>query len=191
MLVQSGFTSESDPFSGPANFFEAFSSKPDSQRLLEGMGRDYEITLTDMKRFPVGAPIQAAADATLKLLARGLTPKDIKNHSSAACSRSEYRKRSKHARCQRAIHSRRKLIDGTLKFGTAHSQDRMRDPAVLELKKRIALVEDSELTAQKRTREANLEVVKMDGTIMQEHGVTKGAIENPMTREEVEQRPEI
>jgi len=61
----------------------------------------------------------------------------------------------------------------------------MKDPAVLELKQRITLIEDTDLTAQKRTREANLEVVRTDGTILKEHGITKGSIENPMTGEEV------
>ena len=186
LLVQSGFTGESDPFSGPDNFFKAFSAKPDPSRLLAGMGHEYEIMLTDMKSFPVGAPIQAAADATLKLLARGLTPKDIKSitvHLPAPGVHTVDDRNMPDVNVQYIVAAM--LIDGTLKFGTAHSQERMKDPAVLELKKRIVLVEDTELTAQKRTREANLEAIKTDGTILKEHGVTKGAIENPMTREEV------
>ncbi len=186
-LVQSGFTGESDPFSGPGNVFEAFSAKPDARRLTEGLGHNFEIMHTDMKRFPVGFPIQAAVDATLKLIARGLTPKDIRSLTVRLPAPGVHTVDDRNmpdVNVQYIVAAT--LVDGTLKFETAHSQERMKDSAVLELKKRISLVEDTELTAQKRTREANLEVLRADGTTLNAHGVTKGAIENPMTRDEVE-----
>lgn len=188
-LVQSGFTGESDPFTGPDNIFKAFSTKPDPSRLTAGMGRNYEIMLTDMKRFPVGFPIQAATDAILKLIARGLTAKDVKSLTVRLPAPGVHTVDDRNmpdVNVQYILAAT--LVDGTLKFETAHSPERMKDPVVLEVKRRITLVEDTELTAQKRTREANLEVVKTDGTILTEHGVTRGAIENPMTREEVERK---
>jgi 2-methylcitrate dehydratase PrpD len=188
-VVQYGFSSEPDPFSGADNFFRAFSARPDLSRLTRGMGREFEIMLTEMKRFPVGFPIQAAADAILKLMARGLVARDIGtltvrlpvpgvntvNDRSMPDVNVQY--------ILAAI-----MIDGTLTFDAAHSQTRMKDAAVLEIKKRIVLVEDRELTAQKRTREANIDVTKMDGTSMSEHGVSRGALENPMTKAEVESK---
>ena len=78
-LVRSGFTSESDPFNGSDNFFKAFSTRPDPSRLTNGMGREYEVMLTDMKTYSVGSPIQAPTDALLKLIAAGLKPGDMKS----------------------------------------------------------------------------------------------------------------
>jgi 2-methylcitrate dehydratase PrpD len=64
----------------------------------------------------------------------------------------------------------------------------MTDPAVVELKKRILLVEEPELTAAKRTREAVIEIVTRDGARLREHGVSRGTAGNPMTAEEVEEK---
>jgi 2-methylcitrate dehydratase PrpD len=188
-LVQAGFTSEPDPFSGTDNFFKAFSGKADPTRLTAGMGREYEVMLTDLKSYAAGAPIQAPTDAILKLIARGLTPKDIKTLTvrlPAPGVRTVNDREMPDVNVQYVLAAT--LIDGKMNFQTSHSPERMKDPAVLDVKRRIILVEDTELTAQKRTREANLEVVKTDGTILTEHGITKGAIENPMTREEVEKK---
>ncbi len=80
------------------------------------------------------------------------------------------------------------LIDGNLTFETAHSFERMSDPSVLELRKRIQLVEEPELTAAKRTRQAVIEVITKDGAQLREHGISRGTVENPMTTEEVEEK---
>jgi len=55
------------------------------------------------------------------------------------------------------------LLDGKLTFETAHSFERMNDPSVLEVKQRIRLVEETELTATKRTRQAVIEIITKDG----------------------------
>ena len=58
----------------------------------------------------------------------------------------------------------------------------------LELKEKIQLVEEPELTAAKRTRQAVIEIVTKDGTPLREHGISRGTVENPMTAEEVEEK---
>jgi 2-methylcitrate dehydratase PrpD len=188
-LVRSGFTGESDPLRGSDNFLDAFSSQANLTRLTDGMGRRYEVMFTDMKRFPVGFPIQAATDAMLKLIARGLTPADVRSmvlRLPAPGVRTVNDRAMPDVNVQYVVAAT--LIDRTLTFDAAHSLERMKDPAVLALKQRITLVEDVDLTAQKRTREANIEVTKVDGTLLQEHGISRGAIENPMSREEVEDK---
>jgi 2-methylcitrate dehydratase PrpD len=188
-LIQFGFTGVPDAFSGPDNFFAAFSSKPDLSKLTATMGREYEIVRTDMKRFPVGFPIQAATDGMLKLIARGLVARDLRSLTirlPAPGVRTVNDRSMPDVNVQYILAAT--LIDGSLSFDTAHSLERMKDPAVLDLKKRITLVEDTGLTAQQRTREANIDVVKTDGTTMNEHGISRGAIENPMTRDELENK---
>jgi 2-methylcitrate dehydratase PrpD len=185
-LVRAGFTSESDPFNGPDNFFKAFSARPDPSRLTSGMGREYEVMLTDMKTYFVGSPIQAPTDALLKMIANGLRPGDVKSLTVRLPAPGVFtvdKREMPDVNVQYILAVT--LLDGKLTFASAHSPERMNDPAVIEIEKRITLLEDTDLTAQKRTREANLEVVRTDGTILKEHGITKGAIENPMNRDEV------
>jgi 2-methylcitrate dehydratase PrpD len=190
IMVQSGFTGVSDSFSGEHNFFDAFSTKPSPQRLTEGMGSEYEIMFTDMKKFSVGFPIQATLDALLKLMMRyGLTSKDIKSivaRLPAPGVRTVNDRNMPNINLQYILAAA--LLDGDLSFETAHSSERMNDPSVLEVKKRIVLVEEPELTASKRTRQAIVEITTKDGAILREHGVSKGTVENPMTREEVEKK---
>jgi 2-methylcitrate dehydratase PrpD len=50
------------------------------------------------------------------------------------------------------------------------------------------LVEEPELTATKRTRQAVIEIITKDGSQLREHGISRGTVENPMTREEVEEK---
>jgi 2-methylcitrate dehydratase PrpD len=189
-LVQSGFTGVSDAFSGEGNFFSAFSSMPNPRRLTEGLGREYEIMSTDMKRYPVGFPIQAPLDALLKLITQhGLTSKDIKSivaRLPAPGFHTVDDRAMPDVNLQYILAAT--VIDGTLKFGTAHAPERMSDPSVLEMKKRIVLVEAPELTAAKRTREAVIEVTTRDGAKLVEHGFSKGTIEDRMTRDEVGQK---
>ena len=190
IMVQSGFTGVWDSFSGEHNFFDAFSTKPSPQRLTEGLGNDYEIMFTDMKKFSVGFPIQAPLDALLKLMTRyGLTSKDIKSivaRLPAPGVHTVNNRNMPNINLQYILAAA--LLDGNLTFETAHSSERMNDPSVLEVRKRIILVEEPELTAAKRTRQAIVEIITKDGTQLREHGVSKGTVENPMTREEVEKK---
>lgn len=190
IMVQFGFTGVSDSFSGEHNFFEAFSSNPSPQRLTEGMGCEYEMMFTDMKKFSVGFPIQAPLEALLKLMTRyGLTSKDIKSivaRLPAPGVHTVNDRNMPNINLQYILAVA--LIDGNLTFETAHSFERMNDPSVLEVKKCIVLMEEPELTATKRTRQAIVEMITKDGTKLIEHGISKGTVEHPMTREEVEKK---
>jgi len=63
LIVQSGWTGVEDIFSGKDNFFEAYNPHADPAGLTEKLGERYEITRTNIKKWPVGSPIQAALDA--------------------------------------------------------------------------------------------------------------------------------
>jgi 2-methylcitrate dehydratase PrpD len=187
-LVQSGFTGVADAFSGEDNFFHAFSSKPEPRRLTDGLGSKWELVATDMKRYPVGFPIQAPLDALLKLIDRHkLTSQNIESivaRLPAPGVRTVNDRSMPDVNVQYILAAA--VVDGTLTFDAAHSLERMGDPAVLEMKKRIRLVEATDLTAAKLTREAVIEVTTTGGEKLTEHGFSKGTIEDPMTRDEVE-----
>ena len=191
ILVQSGFTGVEDAFSGEDNFLEAFSPGPRPQLLSEGLGSHYEIMFTNIKRFPVGSPIQAALDALLLLIKKHkITSRDIK---SIVVRLPEYGAKIVNNRDMPDINLQYilsvALLDGRLNFEAAHSYKRMSDPAVVEVKKLVNLVADPELTAAKIMRQSIVEIITKDGTLLREHVVSvRGTAENPMTREEVEEK---
>jgi 2-methylcitrate dehydratase PrpD len=82
------------------------------------------------------------------------------------------------------------LLDGDLSFEASHSHGRMKDPAVLEIKKRITVAVDPELLKIAKTeRQAVVEVTTKDGVIVREHVLSvRGTAENPLTTEEVEKK---
>jgi len=63
LIVQAGWTGVEDIFSGKDNFFAAYNPHADPAGLAEKLGERYEITRTNIKKWPVGSPIQAALDA--------------------------------------------------------------------------------------------------------------------------------
>src|SRR5580700_6749016 len=63
LLVQSGWTGVDDLFSGKDNFFQAYNPHADPYGLIDKLGERYEIARTNIKKWPVGSPIQAALDA--------------------------------------------------------------------------------------------------------------------------------
>jgi 2-methylcitrate dehydratase PrpD len=187
-LVQSGFTGVRDPFSGEDNFFKAFSPSPHPELLVEGLGSSYEIMVTNLKKFPVGGPIQPALDGLLTLIRKHrLRSKDIKSvvvRLPGVAARVVNNRTMPDINLQHILSVA--LIDGELTFESAHSHERMREPAVLESRKRIKLLEDRELDDAKPHPQAIVEISTLDGTQLREHVVhVHGTVGNPMTREDV------
>jgi 2-methylcitrate dehydratase PrpD len=83
------------------------------------------------------------------------------------------------------------LIDGKLTFEAAHSFERMKDAKVLELKKKMTLIGDPELTRARPEHQAIVEVTTRDGRRLDKRVTTfKGKAENPLTMPEVEEKAE-
>ncbi len=81
------------------------------------------------------------------------------------------------------------LLDGDLTFEAAHSHERMNDPVVLDVKRKISLVKAPELMSGKTKGEGIVEITTKDGSLLREHAVSvRGTAENPMTKEEVEKK---
>lgn len=55
------------------------------------------------------------------------------------------------------------LLDGRLTFEAAHSFERMKDPRVLELKKKVTLIGDPELTRARPESQSIVQVTTRDG----------------------------
>ena len=77
------------------------------------------------------------------------------------------------------------LIDGDITFESSHSSKRVRDPKVLKLRERIAIVGSAALSKAKTTQ-AIAEIVTRDGRKLRHHTrEVRGTVTNPMTREDI------
>jgi 2-methylcitrate dehydratase PrpD len=188
VLVQSGWTGVDDIFSGADNFFQAYNPHGDPTALIDKLGERYEITRTNIKKWPVGSPIQAALDAVEILRNQHPFTVDHVQHVSVRLATDEA-----------AIVNNREipdiclqhtiavmLLDKTISFDSAHNKTRMTDPAVLRERAKVTLIPDEELQRLMPLRVAIIEIILADGTSLSRRvDNVRGTPENPMTRDEI------
>ena len=189
LLVQSGWTGVDDIFSGSDNFFLAYAPQANPATLVDKLGERYEITETDIKKWTVGAPIQAPLDALEILLKRRAFSADDVQQVTVRVARTQgsvVNNREMPDICLQQMVAVM-LIDKTASFKSAHDKARMQDPAVLRVRAKVNLVlDDEELQRALPRREAIVEITLNDGTKLSEHvTAVRGTPSNPMTREEV------
>jgi 2-methylcitrate dehydratase PrpD len=190
-MVRHGFTGVDDVFAGERSFFVAYGRKPDPTVLTRGLGVEFEIMNTNIKRWSVGSPIQAALDSLRDLIQEHkIKPEEVDrvivrvSHQGA----NTVDNRAVPDICMQHICAVM-LIDGTLTFASAHDQKRMRDQRVLALRSRIELRGDDALSAVMPRREAIVEVVLRDGRALRRHTkAVRGTADNPMQRAEVDEK---
>jgi len=188
LLVQAGWTGVDDIFSGKDNFFQAYNPKADPAGLVDKLGVRYEVARTNIKKWPVGSPIQAALDA-LELLRqqRPFGAGEVKQvevhlatHEAAIVNNREIPDICLQHMLAVA------LLDKTVSFASAHDPAKMKDPVVLRERAKINLIPDDDLERLMPLRVAIVEVTLADGThLHQRVDNVRGTPENPMTREEV------
>ena len=123
--------------------------------MLDALGTRFFVTETAIKPYPVGYPIQPALDAffaprrqhglTVEKVAR-ITVR-LPNGAGIVNNRS-----MPDVNCQHMLSLA--LLDGTVTFESAHSRDRMSDPAVLAVKELVNLVADPGLMDPEAPRSA-------------------------------------
>ena len=188
LLVQAGGTGVDDILSGADNFFQAFVPKNDSAMIVAALGERYEITRTNIKKWTVGAPIQAPLDALDNLLKQHrFGPDQVKQIvvRVAADEATIVDNREIPDICLQHLMAVM-LVDKTVSFKSAHDNARMQDPAVLRQRAKVQLVHDEELERLMPRREAVVDVTLVDGMHFSERvGNVRGTAENPMTRDDV------
>jgi 2-methylcitrate dehydratase PrpD len=189
LLVQLGGTGVTDIFSGPDNFLQAFAPQADPAQLIERLGQRYEVTTTNIKKWTVGGPIQAALDALEVLLKRRpIAPDQVKQMivRLGPVMGSVVNNREMPDICVQHMLAVM-LIDKTASFAAAHDKARMHDPAVLKQRAKIQLILDPEIERNaEEQREAIVEMTLMDAAQLREHTTAvRGTTANPMTRDEV------
>jgi 2-methylcitrate dehydratase PrpD len=151
-MAAAGFTGVEDPLAGPRTYLEAFAEAAQPAALIDGLGSRFEVMQASIKRWPAGAPIQAALDALDALMGEHrLGAGDI---ASLTVRLPDDRihlvdDREVPNLCVQHLLAVL-LLDGGLDLHAAHDQARMREPAVLALRQRIRLVPDAALTRARR-----------------------------------------
>ena len=188
LLVQAGWTGVDDILSGKDNFFAAYNPHADPAGLIDKLGDRYEVTRTNIKKWPVGSPIQAALDA-IEMLRRQqpFEAAEVKQVSVRL------------ATAEAAIVNNREipdiclqhmvavmLLDKTVSFASAHNKERLKDPVTLRERAKVQLLPDDELERLMPLRVAIVDVTLTDGShVKQRVDNVRGTPENPMTRAEV------
>ncbi|MGH9357812.1 MAG: MmgE/PrpD family protein [Terriglobia bacterium] len=188
LLVHSGWTGIEDIFSGPDNFFEATSPKADPAELIDELGSRYEVARTNIKKWPVGSPLEAPLDALQILQKRHPFNADqvrrvtvrIATRQSAMVSN-----RLMPDICLQHIVAVM-LLNKTVTFHSANDEALMKDPAVLRQRAKVELIPDEALQRLMPQREAIVQVTLTDGTNLTERvAAYRGTVKNPMSRAEI------
>jgi 2-methylcitrate dehydratase PrpD len=190
-MVAHGFTGVDDVFAGERNFFVAYGRKPDPAALVRGLGVNYEIMNTNIKRWSVGSPIQAPLDSLHDLIHHhGIKAADVESllvrvaHQGA----NTVDNRAMPDICMQHICAIM-LIDGRVTFVSSHDEKRMGDRNVLALRGRIELRGDDTLSVAMPSRQGIVEISLRDGRKLKHHTrAVRGTAENPMTRAEVDEK---
>src|SRR5215467_189427 len=146
-MVAAGFTGVDDVFAGERNFLAAYSASPEPPQLVEALGERFEILTTNIKKWSVGSPAQAALDALTHLMesapfARGDIA-EIRVHLPARSTRTVDDAPMPDINVQHLVALL--IADRALTFQSTHDHARMLDPAVLAIRQRIELVPSQEL----------------------------------------------
>ena len=188
LLVASGWTGVDDVLSGEDNFLQAYGPAADAKGLVAGLGTQFEVTRTNIKKWTVGSPIQAPLDALSNLIQQyHFTAADVKQVTVRVATR------------EAAVVNDRALpdislqhmvavmlLDGTASFAAAHDPARMHDPAILAQRAKVVLVPDAELEKLLPARAAVVEVTLNSGQQLSNRvTAVRGTAQNPMTTDEV------
>ena len=188
-MVAQGFTGVDDVFSGERNFLVANGRPANPAELVRGLGEDYEILRTNIKRWSVGSPIQAPLDSlSILIKEHGVKADQVEKLTIRVAHRDKNTtdNRPMPDICMQHMCAVM-LFDGTVTFKSAHDEKRFRDRKVLEFRKKIDLQGDDALTKTMPARQGIVELTLGDGRSLRHHTVAvRGTAENPMTQDEVD-----
>jgi 2-methylcitrate dehydratase PrpD len=188
LLVRGGWTGVEDILTGTDNFFQAFEPAADPARLVEKLGERFEIMKTNIKKWSVGSPIQAALDGVEALrVQHPFTAEQVQEVKVrlATDEANIVNNREIPGICLQHMLAVM-LLDETVTFRSAHDVARMKDPEILRQRAKVQLVKDEELQNLMPLRVAIVDIKLADGTRLTKRvDNVRGTPENPMSREEV------
>jgi 2-methylcitrate dehydratase PrpD len=192
LMAQAGFTGTATVFEGEENFFKAFSEDSHPAEVIKDLGSRYEILDTSIKKYPAGQPIQATLEGYFTLVKQHhIDPRQIQKivvRLPDTQARTINDRHMPDVNCQYMLAVA--IIDGKIDFQNSHDFERMHDPQVLELKKKVELVADPELTKIfPAVRNAIVEIATVSGgqfkTLVDR---MPGAPYNPLSAQELDEK---
>jgi len=188
LLVRGGWTGVEDILTGTDNFFQAFEPAADPAGLIEKLGERFEIMKTNIKKWSVGSPIQAALDGIEVLrVEHPFTAEQVQEVKIrlATDEANIVNNREIPGICLQHMVAVM-LLDKTITFRSAHDVARMKDPEVLRQRGKVELIKDEGLQNLMPLRVAIVDIKLADGTQLTKRvDNVRGTPENPMTREEL------
>jgi 2-methylcitrate dehydratase PrpD len=188
LLARAGWTGVEDILTGTDNFFEAFEPAVDPAGVVDKLGERFEIMRTNIKKWSVGSPIQAALDGVEALRAEHpFTPDQVLQVTVRLATDEANIVNNREIPGISLQHMIAvMLLDKTITFRSAHDDARMKDADVLRQRAKVQLVKDEELQNLMPLRVAIVDIQLTDGTKLTKRvDNVRGTPENPMTREEV------
>lgn len=148
--------------------------------------------LTNIKKYCVGSPIQAPIDALLNILREHNVGPDSYGSMVVTTATGETRLTGSeqampdiNLRYLLAV----TLLDGDLSFQAGHDFVRMSDPKVVDICNRIEVRANPSLVTPESPRQGVIELTTKDGQSFRDHVVVvRGAMQSPLTTNEVEQK---
>jgi 2-methylcitrate dehydratase PrpD len=183
-IAAAGWEGVPDPFDLAPSFFGQYAgARPEV--LVDGLGERYEIMETNIKKYAVGSPAQAAVQAMEDLVREHeLTATEVDAIEILLPSNASHvvDNRDMPDVCVQYL-TVGTLLDGGFSFAMAHDEERMGDADVRALRAVTTLTPD-ESTAG--TRAGTVQVRTKDGRSLRAHVAdVRGTAQNPMTEEEV------
>ncbi len=191
LMVKSGFTGVEDVFSGDWNYISTYSADPDHDALTRGLGREFEIMHGGIKRWSAGAPVQGPLHVMYDMLREHRFKADDVEKLVVRIPERELKvvNRQKMSDISLQYLLAVMLIDGTVTFAAAHTTRRMNDPRIKKMRARIDAVGDATLTDPLRRWRSIIEITLKDGRVLTGQTLAaKGTFENPLSRQEVEEK---
>lgn len=184
-LVRSGCDGVEDVFSGSPNWLDGVVQEPRRNWLTWGLGSEYEVTRTTLKKYSVGSPAQAAVEAVLELArAHSLRADQVEGIEVRLPSDQSFivdGREMPSINCQYLVAA--SLEDGRFTFQMAHDEERLRSPRMRDLMARVRLIPEERISG---TRAAEVRLLVAGGRRL-ERTVTnvRGTVADPMTGPEV------
>lgn len=185
LMVAHGWTGVEDIFSGERDFFFTFAPEEvDRNEMIRGLGKDYEILRAGIKRWPVGGPIQGPMHVLRDMIVQHGIKSDSVEKLVVRIPDAELEIVNNRGMPDISLQHLLAvmLIDGNITFKSAHDFARMKDRAVLAVRKRIEAVGDPSLTDAQRRWRAVIDITLKDGRkLTHQTMAAKGSFENPLT----------
>ncbi len=188
-MVALGFSAVDDPFIGRDNVYTALADNPAPEKLIAELGSSYAVFGTTIKKWSVGAPLQAVLDSMATLLGDPGVRADNIRHIRVDMPTDSLRIVDNSTIPDLCLQHLVALmiVDRRATFASVHDAARMSDPKVLAVRKLVELVASEELDKAVPARQAIVRIDTADGrSLTHRTYVVRGTALNPMDAKEVE-----